>query len=203
MLGATNIPWNLDAAIRRRFEKRIYIGLPDAAARTTMFKIHLGDTKTTLTDADLRYLGENSENFSGADIQVLVRDALMQPIRKVQHATHFKRVSTRGNHVVSLRNRCVISDECSGPRRSEPDASRLHDPLLARRPGGRGEDVDGHRTQSADGARRVHEGHAQLPPELQALRQQRRRRKNGRLHARFWPGGLKLQESEFRAIIIF
>ena len=30
--------------------------------------------------------------FSGADISILVRDALMQPVRKVQTATHFRRV---------------------------------------------------------------------------------------------------------------
>ena len=39
IIGATNIPWSLDSAIRRRFEKRIYIGLPEAPARAAMFKV--------------------------------------------------------------------------------------------------------------------------------------------------------------------
>lgn len=42
VLGATNIPWMLDSAIRRRFERRIYIPLPDAYARSLMFRLHLG-----------------------------------------------------------------------------------------------------------------------------------------------------------------
>merc|ERR1712183_1029307 len=44
VLGATNIPWVLDSAIRRRFEKRIYIDLPEEHARTAMFKLNLGST---------------------------------------------------------------------------------------------------------------------------------------------------------------
>ncbi|KAJ2464186.1 Vacuolar protein sorting-associated protein 4 [Coemansia sp. RSA 2322] len=93
VLGATNIPWALDAAIRRRFEKRIYIPLPDAAARARMFQLHVGNTPCTLTQRDLKMLAEHTQGYSGSDVAVIVRDALMQPIRKVQLATHFKRVT--------------------------------------------------------------------------------------------------------------
>jgi len=90
VLGATNIPWTLDAAIRRRFEKRIYIDLPDAPARANMFKLNIGDTSTTITEQDYQILGQRTEGYSGADIGLVVRDALMMPVRKVQSATHFK-----------------------------------------------------------------------------------------------------------------
>lgn len=92
VLGATNIPWVLDAAIRRRFEKRIYIPLPEEQARLVMFKLHLGTTSHVLTENDLRILAKKSEGYSGADISIVVRDALMEPVRKVQTSTHFKRV---------------------------------------------------------------------------------------------------------------
>ncbi|XP_034824267.1 vacuolar protein sorting-associated protein 4-like [Maniola hyperantus] len=93
VLGATNIPWVLDAAIRRRFEKRIYITLPEERARLDMFKLHLGNTRHQLSDEDIKVLAAKTEGYSGADIGIVVRDALMQPIRKVQSATHFKKVS--------------------------------------------------------------------------------------------------------------
>ena len=57
-----------------------------------MFKLHLGTTQNSLTDADFRDLGKKTEGYSGADISIIVRDALMQPVRKVQSATHFKKV---------------------------------------------------------------------------------------------------------------
>lgn len=117
VLGATNIPWVLDAAIRRRFEKRIYIPLPETAARKEIFKLHMGTTPSTLTEQDYRVLAEKTEGYSGADIQVLVRDALMQPVRKVQSATHFKKLS--------------------GPSRTNP-AEIVHDLLTPCSPGDKG-----------------------------------------------------------------
>lgn len=94
VLGATNIPWQLDSAIRRRFERRIYIALPDPEARLEMFKLNIGETPCTLTPQDYHTLANITEGYSGHDIAVVVKDALMQPIRKIQSATHFKRIDS-------------------------------------------------------------------------------------------------------------
>ncbi|KAJ4943627.1 hypothetical protein JOQ06_006126 [Pogonophryne albipinna] len=115
VLGATNIPWTLDSAIRRRFEKRIYIPLPEEHARSFMFKLHLGSTPNDLTEADFINLGKKTQGYSGADISVIVRDALMQPVREVQSTSHFKKVSGSswkepGVEVDDLLTPCLPSD---------------------------------------------------------------------------------------------
>jgi len=89
VLGATNIPWELDAAIRRRFEKRVYIPLPEAEARTAMVKLNLGDTPNELTEEEFERVGEITKGSSGADIKILVKEALMQPLRRCQRAKQF------------------------------------------------------------------------------------------------------------------
>ena len=93
ILGATNIPWQLDAAIRRRFQRRVHISLPDKPARMRMFELAVGDTKCELTQQDYKQLGEITEGYSGSDIAIAVQDALMQPVRKIQQATHYSPVS--------------------------------------------------------------------------------------------------------------
>ena len=90
VLGATNVPWKLDSAIRRRFEKRIYISLPDESARKRLISLHLGDTPHNLSERDISTLAKRTEMYSGADIGIAVKEALMEPIRSFQRATHFK-----------------------------------------------------------------------------------------------------------------
>ena len=92
VLGATNCPWDLDPAIRRRFERRVFIPLPEIEARRRMAELAIGNTPHSLTAKNLETLAVRTEGFSGADINVLVRDALMQPVRRCASSTHFKKV---------------------------------------------------------------------------------------------------------------
>ncbi|KAH0996829.1 hypothetical protein GBA52_020693 [Prunus armeniaca] len=89
VLAATNTPYALDQAIRRRFDKRIYIPLPDLKARQHMFKVHLGDTPNNLSESDFESLARKTEGFSGSDVAVCVKDVLFEPVRKTQDAMFF------------------------------------------------------------------------------------------------------------------
>ena len=135
VLGATNLPWALDPAIRRRFERRIYISLPCLQARVQMFKLHIGDTKNSLTEKDFKHLGKVTEGYSGADIGVCVRDALMEPVRKVQRATHFKKVRGKSkghpNKTVGLLTPCSPGDHGAMEMNwKEVDCDKLKEPVL-------------------------------------------------------------------------
>ncbi|KAL3752339.1 hypothetical protein ACJRO7_013056 [Eucalyptus globulus] len=93
VLAATNTPYSLDQAIRRRFDKRIYIPLPDLKARQHMFKVHLGDTPHNLAESDFESLASRTGGFSGSDISVCVKDVLFEPVRKTQDAMFFMKTS--------------------------------------------------------------------------------------------------------------
>eukprot|EP00177_Eucheuma_denticulatum_P005772 GFKZ01010535.1.p1 GENE.GFKZ01010535.1~~GFKZ01010535.1.p1 ORF type:complete len:280 (-),score=50.59 GFKZ01010535.1:502-1341(-) len=130
LLGATNIPWGLDDALLRRMERRVYIPLPDARARARMFEIHLGETPHSLEPGDFLELAQMAEGYSGADIGILVRDAIMQPVRTLQNATFFKKVERQGN---SLWTPCSPGDpDGVAMTLMEVKAEELHVPSVSR-----------------------------------------------------------------------
>jgi len=96
VLGATNLPWGLDSAIRRRFERRIYIPLPDFEARRFLIEHNLKKNKHTLTKENIDEVAHKADGFSGSDMANLVKDAVYGPVRKCQLAKHFARIIEDG-----------------------------------------------------------------------------------------------------------
>ncbi|WP_428939006.1 ATP-binding protein [Fontivita pretiosa] len=79
-MGATNVPWQLDPAVLRpgRFDEKVYIPLPDQAARRKMLDMYLG--KRPLDDTvDLDALAQRLEGYSGADIKYICDRAATIP----------------------------------------------------------------------------------------------------------------------------
>jgi SpoVK/Ycf46/Vps4 family AAA+-type ATPase len=67
VIGATNKPWALDWAFIRRFQKRIYVPVPDYDTRFKMFQLYT--QKLVMEGVDLQEVARLSEGFSGSDIR--------------------------------------------------------------------------------------------------------------------------------------
>jgi fidgetin-like protein 1 len=108
VLAATNMPWDIDEAARRRFVRRQYIPLPEAETREVQIRTLLGHQNHELSDADIEVLVQVTEGtslpkcflatpssradvgvqtgFSGSDITALAKDAAMGPLRNLGEA---------------------------------------------------------------------------------------------------------------------
>ncbi|MES1906985.1 MAG: hypothetical protein MHM6MM_000191 [Cercozoa sp. M6MM] len=81
VLAATNFPWDLDEALRRRLEKRVYIPLPELEDRKKLLELNLRSVKVA-QDVDLDELASRTDGFSGSDLTTLCRDAAMMVVRR-------------------------------------------------------------------------------------------------------------------------
>lgn len=107
VLAATNMPWDIDEAARRRFVRRQYIPLPEDGVRKMQIQKLLSQQKHELTEEDIDALVKMTDgkfvphprckflttyplanltsclDFSGSDITALAKDAAMGPLRNL------------------------------------------------------------------------------------------------------------------------
>jgi katanin p60 ATPase-containing subunit A1 len=83
VLAASNLPWDLDSALLRRLEKRVFVPLPGERARLKMIEGHLGGQVCEEGLGVEEVAGERTEGFSGADIKLLCKEAAMRPVRRL------------------------------------------------------------------------------------------------------------------------
>ncbi|KAI9107453.1 hypothetical protein K1719_021490 [Acacia pycnantha] len=81
VLAATNFPWDIDEALRRRLEKRIYIPLPNFESRKELIRINL-KTVEVATDVNIDEVACRTEGYSGDDLTNVCRDASLNGMRR-------------------------------------------------------------------------------------------------------------------------
>lgn len=86
VLAATNLPWVIDEAARRRFVRRQYIPLPEPETRAHHMDKLLSRQKNAMTDKERAKLVELTDGFSGSDLTALAKDAAMGPLRSLGDA---------------------------------------------------------------------------------------------------------------------
>ena len=87
VLAATNRADVLDKALMRagRFDRQIYVDLPDVRERKQIFAVHIAPLKTTKT-LDIDFLSKQTPGFSGADIANVCNEAALIAARKNKKA---------------------------------------------------------------------------------------------------------------------
>jgi transitional endoplasmic reticulum ATPase len=112
-LGATNVPWQLDPAVLRpgRFDEKVYIPLPDLAARRAMFDMYLSK-RPLAKDVDLDDIAQRTEGFSGADIKYLCDRAAIIPFLNAVGGTQEALITKAVlDDVVAAAPRSVSADQ--------------------------------------------------------------------------------------------
>lgn len=85
VLCATNRPEELDQALLRRLPKRVYVPLPDAAARAALVGrlLSADPAGCGLSAADLDRVVASTRGYSGSDLHALCREAALAPLREL------------------------------------------------------------------------------------------------------------------------
>ena len=87
VIAATNRADILDKALLRpgRFDRQIFVDLPDLAGRKEIFKVHMRPLKKLATDVDVEQLARQTPGFSGADIANVCNESALIAARKNKH----------------------------------------------------------------------------------------------------------------------
>ncbi|BFI74208.1 cell division protein CdvC [Sulfurisphaera ohwakuensis] len=81
VIGATNKPWRLDEPFLRRFQKRIYVRLPDFQQRLALLQYYT--SKIKMENVDLTKVAEMTEGYTASDIKDIVQAAHIRVVKEM------------------------------------------------------------------------------------------------------------------------
>ena len=95
ILGATNVPWFVDTALKRpgRFDKTIFVPPPETSARTKIFKLLLSGKP--VENIDYKLLATKTNRYSAADIKAVCNAAIDIKIREAMKTGQKGLISTQ------------------------------------------------------------------------------------------------------------
>ena len=116
VVGATNKPWALDQPFIRRFQKRIFVPLPNSEARNELITIYSKNLSIN-PDVNSDELVRMTEGFSGSDIRDILQSAQIKVVRelfeseKVTDRSRPRPICMQDIHEVLRKRRPSVSSE--------------------------------------------------------------------------------------------
>ena len=109
-IAATNLPWDIDEAMIRRFDRRIYIPLPDDDARSALLRMNTAKMGISLKNEEIQTLSYITERCSCSDICKLIKDAVTKSRTDLLQAKAFKRGRAIGPNGRAMDNMWIPCD---------------------------------------------------------------------------------------------
>jgi cell division protease FtsH len=116
VLAATNRPEMLDEAVMRagRFDRKVYLDLPDLEGRRKILDIHAQQKRRTLADnVDLDRIASETAGFSGADLATLLNEASIHAAREHRKVTSRADIDSARDKITwgRERNRAMSAED--------------------------------------------------------------------------------------------
>ncbi|XP_049819065.1 katanin p60 ATPase-containing subunit A-like 2 [Aethina tumida] len=112
VLATTNHPWALEKATLRRFEKKIFIDLPNERNRNKLFSYYLKKYGGNLTKEEIDALSKKTIRFTGHDIKTLCKEARMSIIREqIKNKSSTNQISFDAMKNSLIKIKCGTSEE--------------------------------------------------------------------------------------------
>jgi len=109
VVATATLPWELDPAVRTRFDRRVYITLPDHQARMELIKVHAGKWGNMLSEADLSKVAEMTNGYSKTEMSHLTQLALIASTKKMRTAEYFRMVG-KPPFIASYKDHLMVSE---------------------------------------------------------------------------------------------
>ncbi|KXZ56721.1 KAT1 protein [Gonium pectorale] len=123
VLAATNFPWDIDEALRRRLEKRVYIPLPGQEQRLQLLQIRLKEVDVA-PDVNLEAVARQLEGYSGDDISNLCRDAALNGMRRFVAGKSPAEIKANMGNLGQLKEPVTAEDFKQAIRKINPSVSK-------------------------------------------------------------------------------
>ncbi|XP_052742633.1 katanin p60 ATPase-containing subunit A-like 2 [Bicyclus anynana] len=119
LLVNSNMPWEIDSAMLRRLEKRIYIPLPDFKTREELFESFLSSKNIELVPrVNFQELAAKTEGYSGSDVKLVCKEALMSSVRRMLP-------SMGGKNHANRKDKISLSDVLTAIEKTKPVSKNL------------------------------------------------------------------------------
>ena len=92
LIATDNYPWNIDTTFLSKFQKKIYIPLPDLEAKKQILKITLKNIPNTLTEEQIEDIIKKTNPLLGGEIASLTCEASFYPFKKCMESEYFKKI---------------------------------------------------------------------------------------------------------------